>query len=312
MKDLSPAMTKLLIVDDEPIVHESIGRILANKPYQLDDVHRIAEALEKLQNNIYDLVITDLMMPEGNGMDLLNAIAEKDYDVGVIILTGYPTINTAIESLKIGALDYLKKPFTPDELTVAIEKNLDLVRQQKIHRKREQMYFDLEKALVSSLDLKELLNLVCSSVVHLLDVKGSALLIFRAQQKKLELATSYGLSDSYVTKGAVDSSKSISRVFQSGLPAVVSESEFDTELQYPAEARKEQIGTIISVPLKVEEQILGFLRIYSQEPRKIDDNEMDILLRYASQAAKAIENAMKFQQLRSDIEGMKQVLTTNN
>ncbi len=106
---------KLLIVDDEDIVHKSCQRILRRENYIIETAFSAEEGLEKLENTSYDLIISDLMMPGIGGMEFLKIIKERKLDVTVIIFTGYATAETARQALKQGAFDYIPKPFTPEE-----------------------------------------------------------------------------------------------------------------------------------------------------------------------------------------------------
>ncbi len=295
----------ILVIDDEQIVHESVQRILEEEGYQVEGAFRVDQALDMLGEGSYDLVLTDLMMPDRSGMDAVEAVARDHPHAGVVMFTGYATVDSAVASMKLGALDYLPKPFTPEELLEVTEKALAKTRKARRDREIEQTYAEAEKALTSSLDLKELLNLICASVVRLFKVKGSSLLMYRKKDQTLEIASSFGLSDQYLQKGLMNSSKSIAEVLESGQPLLIDESDFDAKLQYPAEAKKEGIVSVLSVPLKLGDTILGFLRIYSSEKRSFDSEEMNLLVKFAEQGARAIENAMSYERVRTDIEGMK-------
>ena len=107
---------KILIVDDEINVCKSIRQAIICDEYSIDTALSGEEAINKENENNYDLVITDLMMPGISGMELLNSLKARRPEITIIIVTGYPTIRTAVESVKIGAFDYLAKPFTPKEL----------------------------------------------------------------------------------------------------------------------------------------------------------------------------------------------------
>ena len=295
----------VLVIDDEQIVHESVERILEDEGYRVDSAFRVDQALEKLSKASYDLVLTDLMMPDRSGMEAVEAIARDHPDTGVVMFTGYATVDSAVQSMKLGAFDYLPKPFTPDELIGVLDNALAQIRKARRDREIEGTYADAEKALKSSLDLKEILGLVCSSVVKLFDVKGSAVLLVRPKDQALELSAHYGLSDEYLQKGLMSSERSIPSVMESGQPVLVEEDAFDTSLQYPLAARKEGITSILSVPLKLKNTVIGFLRLYSAMKRTFDAEEMSLLLRFADQAALALENAMAYARVRSDIEGLK-------
>ncbi len=303
-----PEKTSILVVDDEQILHESMKRILEEGGYSVDHAFRAETAKKMLSEGKYDIVLTDLMMPGSSGMDVVKEIAELYPDTGVIIVTGYPTVDSVVESVKLGAIDYLRKPFTPDELLDVVKRAVDKLGSKDRREKIQSGFQEVEKALASSLDLQEILKLTCSQVVKLLNVKGSAVLILKPQKRALEIASSCGLSQSYVDKGVMDSNKSIAVALQKGETIVVTDDEFDKNLQYPSEARNEDIHAIVSTPLRVKDTIIGFLRVYSRESRNFDDNEMNALLKFADYAAKSLENAMTFAQVRSDIEGMKKAL----
>lgn len=109
-------MANILIVDDEELVCKSCERILAPEGHEVDSVLSGQEALVQIEKKRYDVVITDLKMPGIDGMKLLDTVKERYEEVDVIMITGYASIDTAVESMKLGAFDYIPKPFTPDEL----------------------------------------------------------------------------------------------------------------------------------------------------------------------------------------------------
>lgn len=182
---------------------------------------------------------------------------------------------------------------------------MDKLLRSRREREIERTYSAAERALTSSLDLKEILNLICSSVARLLDVKGSALLMYSSRDKTLKYAASSGLSQAYIQKGVLESAKSIADAFQWASPLVVEEKDFDTVLQYPAEARNENISSIFSFPLKFQNTILGFLRVYTSDKHLFSGEETDLLLKFAELGARAVENAMTYERVRSDIEDIK-------
>jgi len=119
---LPPA--KILVIDDEEVVHVSLRRILSRAGHQVDAELSAPAGLEKLAGNEYDLVITDLMMPEMNGIELLEELRKLGLTVPVLMITGYPTISTALEALRLDAVDYIAKPFTRQELLGPVNRAL--------------------------------------------------------------------------------------------------------------------------------------------------------------------------------------------
>lgn len=119
-----PEDKRILVIDDEEIVHASISRILARLGYEVVSVFTAREGLEEMATSDYDVVITDLMMPEMNGLEMLGEMKARNMDVPSIMVTGYPTIKSAIQSLRLGAVDYIPKPFTRQELLSPLNRAL--------------------------------------------------------------------------------------------------------------------------------------------------------------------------------------------
>jgi DNA-binding NtrC family response regulator len=116
---------KILIIDDERIIIDSCSRILSNDDYQIDAAQDGIEGLRKIDENRYDIVILDIMMPEIDGLKVLHRIKEGYPDIDVIMITGLSQIETAVKSMKLGAFDYLPKPFDPDELKLVVARALE-------------------------------------------------------------------------------------------------------------------------------------------------------------------------------------------
>ena len=114
----------ILVVDDESVIREGVRRILLQGGYQAETSSSGNLALERLQSADFDLVITDLKMPGMSGMEVLKAIRILQPDVPVVIITGYSTVETAVEAMKFGAFDYLAKPFTPEQILQLTESAL--------------------------------------------------------------------------------------------------------------------------------------------------------------------------------------------
>jgi len=111
------AKHNVLVVDDEPIICHSVRRILAKQSCAVDEAFDADAALRKMKLGKYDLVILDLKMPKRSGMEVLQAIKTQYPDVPVVMVTGYASIETAIEATKLGAANFIPKPFTPAELS---------------------------------------------------------------------------------------------------------------------------------------------------------------------------------------------------
>ncbi|MGD8337166.1 MAG: response regulator [Desulfobacterales bacterium] len=116
-----PDQMHVLVIDDEVAVNNNVRKILKKKGYRVDQATSKAEALEKIDQRDYRLVLLDLKMPGVKGLELLEAIRTVQPQARVIIITGYASIETAVQTARMGAVDYVPKPFTPDEIRSATE-----------------------------------------------------------------------------------------------------------------------------------------------------------------------------------------------
>ncbi|HEX9166965.1 MAG TPA: response regulator [Gemmatimonadales bacterium] len=124
---------RILCVDDEPVILDSFRKILVLDGYSVDTVQSGQEALGLVQSHHYDFVFTDLKMPAMDGVEVVKAVKHMRPDIDVVVITGYATVATAVECMKHGAMDYLQKPFTEDELLGFVKKAL-LKRQDRIQK----------------------------------------------------------------------------------------------------------------------------------------------------------------------------------
>jgi len=115
---------KILCVDDEDVILDSFRKILVLDGYSVDTVNSGPEAFNLIKTNHYDFLFTDLKMPEMSGTEVAKTVKYLRPDIDVVIITGYATVETAVECMKYGAMDYVQKPFTEDELLDFTKKSL--------------------------------------------------------------------------------------------------------------------------------------------------------------------------------------------
>lgn len=121
----------ILVVDDAPDTLEMLQRNLTSAGYQVYTALRVAEAIKILESTTVDLVITDLKMPRVSGLDLIRHVRENLKDTEVMMITGYASVEGAVEAVKAGAEDYLAKPFTDEELFAAVRRALDKLNMRR-------------------------------------------------------------------------------------------------------------------------------------------------------------------------------------
>jgi len=125
------ARARILAVDDEPVVLDSFRKILVLAGFSVDTVESGPEALTLLRSHPYDFLFTDLKMPGMDGVEVVNSARHLRPDLDVVVITGYGTVETAVETMQFGAVDYVQKPFTEEEL-VALAKRLLIKREARL------------------------------------------------------------------------------------------------------------------------------------------------------------------------------------
>ena len=116
---------RILVVDDEPVVCRSCEKILSEDGYEVSTVFTGREGLEKVRQEHFDVTITDMKIPDISGMEVLECIRGEQPDMPVVMITGYASVDTAVRAMKLGAFDYIPKPFTPEEMSEIIKKALE-------------------------------------------------------------------------------------------------------------------------------------------------------------------------------------------
>jgi len=156
---------KVLVVDDEDIIRVSCRRILAEAGYEVKTAKDGSESIGMLAKEGFDVVLTDLRMPDMDGLEVLRNVKEQWPDTEVIIITGYSTVPSAVSAMKHGAFDYIEKPFTPEGLlrvaAKAVEKKKLLIESIRLRRKMPGLY-RLETIIGSSAPIQRVFQAIAS------------------------------------------------------------------------------------------------------------------------------------------------------
>lgn len=158
-----PNKKKILIIDDEAILGVSCKRILEQEDYETCYQDSARKGLADALTGDFDLILLDLLMPEIEGMEILRKIRESGIQSDVIIITGYGTVETAVEAMKLGASDYINKPFMPDELRIIVRKvfkHTDIVKENISLKKELNIHQGFKGIILESPKMKEIFSVV--------------------------------------------------------------------------------------------------------------------------------------------------------
>jgi GAF domain-containing protein len=208
---------------------------------------------------------------------------------------------------------------TPRKFTPAEKEFLVLLAQQGggvmeharliDHLRREtQLFFDLAVNLSSSLEVKDILHAMTTDLAKALRVKGATIRLLDESGANLELVASYGLSQKYLEKGPVSAQKSIPQALKNGKPVIILNAATDRRVQYRTMNKEEGIVTILAVPIKTKETIIGVLRLYSEVLRHFSPDEIKLVTALAYLGGLAIQNASLYLMCRTDMRDLKEEL----
>lgn len=136
------AQERILVVDDEQTVADFVGDALQGNEYLLTTANRVSDAIDNLCAQRYALVITDLKFPDGEGMDIVRMAKKLDADTEIIIITGYASINSAVDAVGLDVFEYIQKPFSVDRIQFAVRNAL---AKRELTTKNQQLIHELEQ-----------------------------------------------------------------------------------------------------------------------------------------------------------------------
>ncbi|MBN1130331.1 MAG: response regulator [Chitinispirillaceae bacterium] len=291
---------RILIVDDEPSICDILEKFLKKKGYEVSQASDGRKAMALVENNAIDLVVSDIKMPGMSGVELLQKIREKGKTMPVLITTGFPTLDTAIDALKLGAYDYLTKPFHLEEIGEKIRRALvqRKLEEDNILFSRLVSLHEVTKILSSTLDQYDLNAKFLDFSSRLARADGGAL-IFTDAKGKLSMAGKAGevKTELWLKKPFVIASQ---WVLDHQEPLVI-ENGSTEELPEGLRPIPAEVRSFISYPLRTPSRVIGtlnLLRLQGSEP--FSSLDMELINVLASQASISIENVRLYHNIRDN------------
>ena len=290
----------ILVVDDEVSICEILGQFLRKKGYTVSTAGNGEEAIEILDRTEIDLVVTDIKMPGITGVDLLKRIKENQPVTPVLITTGFPTLDTAIEALKLGAYDYLTKPFHLEEISEKVKRAITSkqLEEENILFSKLVSLHEVTKILASTLEIADLNKKFLSYSTRMAKADGGALLLFDTSGK---LAISETLGDTFDRGYWLEQPfVAASRWVASHKEPIVIEAG-GTDLHSGLLPIPEDLQSLISFPLKTPSRTIGVLNLARAAGRDTFSNlDLEIINVLASQASISIENVRLYHNIRDN------------
>jgi len=288
---------RILVVDDEKYICEIIRNVLGDEGrYSVQTCTDPAKALALIETEQVDLVLTDLVMGKYNGVDILKSCIKHQPDTVVVFMTGHPTIENAISVLKLGAYDYLVKPFKLESLKASVERGLEklFLYRENIHLKNTVSLYQISEAMGSTIRLDSLLKLVFDSVVVEFDASMVTIALLEKDSGELVLQAYHGEWEQIEQIPLlIGKDKLNTAVVNSGKAEIIE------ELADPND-KKRKSNSAICAPLFAKGNVIGTLNtVRSGASRPFTTGDLQSLSIIASKAASAIENSRLYDQLET-------------
>ncbi len=293
---------RILVVDDEKVIRDMLADFLSMEGYVVRTAEDGAAALVELARGSYDLVISDLKMPKMGGIALLDEMGKTAPDALTVIMTGFGTVETAIDAMKRGAYDYVLKPFKVDEVMHVVHRGLEKRRMAAENmRLREALsLYKVSEAIQASLSLDQVLETVAESCLS--EVKSDLVSTWLSNGEggffeRQHIRSS--LISEETNLGALDHEKIIEH-----LRAEQTLLEQSTRgLRFFVALPDVPLSSLVAVPLRIGPRFMGFIALASfTKIRRFEEGQRKLLSIIASRAAAAIENARLFQDLQDTFQ----------
>jgi signal transduction histidine kinase/FixJ family two-component response regulator len=292
---------RLLIVDDEAALMTALCKTLELEGYVTTGFTSAREALKQLAEREFDVLLTDLMMPEMDGIALLRAAQEIDRDLVGIVMTGHGTIDTAVKALQSGALDYVLKPFRLDNLIPVLARALSVRRLQAENiRLRETLsIYELARAITRGLEYEQIVQRTLAAAMQQHDAGVVCIMVPTADGRALRVAGSHGLDSAGAANEPLALDRSISDWISSAREQL---STWDGSGPLPAVFEPPFAGRHrgVALPMVAGGNFYGILEFSSRAARRrLSLGQVKALDILANTAASAFEADSLLSQLRS-------------
>ncbi len=290
-------MTKgrILVVDDEAFFRTLYSEVLAGEGFDVETAKTGGEALTRIEAGDYDVVITDFVMPDINGLEVLERTKQQNALTDVIVVTGHGTIESAIAALKGGAFDYIRKPVNHDELVLTVKRCMEQKRLLEENKEMRQSIklSELSRTLVATLDLKRLYTLLLDSLLQIIPAQAGICILRKSGEK--------GFCIKGVTHITPGEAKKIVDAVDERIEGLIGSGENIKIV--PAGERTDALGrfrTLVVAPLRKGGDTAGYILVLSRvEKEGFSPVDVKSAAFLADQASLAFENALKYAEARA-------------
>lgn len=293
---------RILVVDDEKTILELGRRFLASEGFNVEIAAQGMQAMKLLEQSSFEILLTDIRMPGMSGLELMKMAKSLRPEIIMVVITGHGTITTAIESLKMGAMGFILKPFTRQELLSAIHNALDKyrLRQENIRMKSLMPLFQVSQQLMAQTELTPLLNLIVELIKKEVKVDRASIMLFNEKSGELVVKAATGFDN-------LDENK-LRKHIGEGIAGLAVERKEPILIQGGIEQNPHlgnllddsRVSSGLSVPIMIRKKVIGVLNLSKFNPgQPLGESDLGLISIFCGQAAVAIENARLYRDIQN-------------
>jgi len=326
-------MSHILVVDDERGVRESLIVLLSEEGHNIDTAADGLEALNLLEKRHYDLVLTDIRMPNMNGLALMEEIKEKwDEQIPVILLTANGSVETAVKAVKDGASDYIIKPFEIDHLrkavNVALKRERESLKQtlkeqkeysrrmEMANKKLDQAIFELAvlhetgKTINSTLEINKIISIILEMARQSVGADRARVLLYNSSNNNIRMDLSYAVDEEQSQKFITLDNYAIDWVRQREEGLLLEDIQ-KMRLGNSDIWSRSGLGSLLVVPIKRKSSMIGIMLLTNLAGhKKFAEKDFQFISTLVNQASIAIENAQLYEELQGHFRDTIRALVT--
>jgi signal transduction histidine kinase/DNA-binding response OmpR family regulator len=290
----------ILVIDDEPGMRDLLSYELSNQGYRVSTATNGLEGIELVKKEKFRLIISDVKMPQMNGIEMLEKVKLIDPDIEVIMTTGYGTVENAVSAMKKGAYDFVLKPFNLEEIYMLVEKALEKSKLRALVA-----LYEASKAIFSTVKLESLLTIVMDLIQKVLQAdEGSVMLL--ESDGLLHIAASTGINQEEAKKIHIKVGERIAGLAAKERKEFLLINGLDQYPEFKGIAPNSRIKSSIVCPLIYNNELLGVLTV-NRTTQKNHFNATDLQSAsiFASQVALAVQNAKLYHELEIKVQELK-------
>ncbi|MCP4649254.1 MAG: diguanylate cyclase [PVC group bacterium] len=307
------SLYKILLVDDEKVIRETLCSILKEDGYGVSTARWGKDAVKLAREAKFDLAILDLKLPDMSGLDVLRRLKEYHPDICAVLITAYPTTESAIMAIQEEAYEYITKPFDISHVKLVIRRGIEekqlalenkkLLSNIKNEKDKLETMLHIGHMMSSILNLEKLAEFIVQKISDVLKSRVCSLMLLDTEEEMLVIKAARGLDDVVVKTTRIKLGESISGwVAQKGEPVLVRNIEDDLQFGR-ANLPQYETKSLLSLPLKVKGIVLGVINVadkkHSEQGNVFTEDDLQFLAMICNYAAISIENAKLYGEVKN-------------